>query len=90
MRGTHDRLFAVASQRNQNHWHLVRLVDGSRLVCDCPSHVICVHRAAAHLELARESAMRAANAANDARGERDAANDRRDADRWELIEAGNW
>jgi hypothetical protein len=90
MKVTHDLLFCVASQRDINHWHIVRLVNGSRLACDCPSRVICVLRAAAHLELERESATRAANAANDARGERDAANDRRDADRWELIEAGNW
>jgi len=94
MKVTHDRLFCVASQRDQNHWHIVRLVagsDGSRLVCDCPSRVICVHRAACHMELVVEAARREYAAAQvTASLERDSANDRRDADRWELIEAGNW
>jgi hypothetical protein len=63
MRGTHDRLFCVASQRDENHWHIVRLVNGSRLVCDCPSHVICVHRAACHMELVVEAARREYDAA---------------------------
>ena len=102
MKVSHDRLFCVASQRDQDHWHIVRLVGGTRLMCDCQATVICVHRAAAHMELTVEAARREYDAANvtreleregakrEQREARDAANDARDADRWELIEAGNW
>jgi len=97
MKGTHDRIFCVPSQRDSDHWHVVRLI-GARLVCDCASRVVCVHRAAAHMELVIEAARREAAAdavtlaleQEAARALRDRDNDRRDADRWELVEAGNW
>ena|SRR5258705_184780 len=95
-----ERMFLVPSQRDpERHWHIVRLVHGRRLVCSCESRVICVHRAACHMELVVEAAKAEAHAAQvtaaleseaQKRCERDEANDRRDADRWELIEAGNW
>ncbi len=97
MKGSNDRVFLVPSQQDSTHWHIVRL-SGSRLVCDCQATVICVHRAAAHMELTVEAARRDYDAKvverelerESAKAIRDAANDRRDADRWELIEAGNW
>ncbi|SRR5260221_1215748 len=100
MKGTNNRVFLVPSQRDENHWHIVRLV-GCRLVCDCEASTrgrICVHRASAHMELTVEAARKEADARvveselerESAKAIRDAVNDRRDADRWELIEAGNW
>src|SRR5258708_34240094 len=55
MKGSNDRAFLVPSQQDSTHWHIVRL-SGSRLVCDCQATVICVHRAAAHMELTAQAA----------------------------------
>jgi hypothetical protein len=101
----HAVLFTTNSASEENRWHIA-IASGSRLVCDCRSRKICAHRAAVHIDLTVAAAKREAFAARvahsfeldadraaaeeTAQAERDAANDRRDADRWELIDAGNW
>jgi hypothetical protein len=39
LKATNDRVFLVPSQRDSNHWHIVRL-HGCHLICDCESKVI--------------------------------------------------
>ncbi|HEX6818530.1 MAG TPA: hypothetical protein VF120_09165 [Ktedonobacterales bacterium] len=57
-RGTWDsggaRFLVVGSASEPGRFHLVTIYPG-RLVCDCPSRVLCTHRALAHEELAREA-----------------------------------
>src|SRR5260221_9591365 len=65
MKANNERVYVVPSQRDQTHWHLVRLVGGRRLVCDCAASQrgrICVHRAAVHMHLVVQAAMREAAA----------------------------
>src|SRR5258708_13217646 len=65
MKANNERVYVVPSQRDQTHWHLVRLVGGRRLVCDCAASQrgrICVHRAPVHIHLVLQAAGREAAA----------------------------
>src|SRR5260370_28434752 len=65
MKANNERVYVVPSQRDQTRWHLVRLVGGRRLVCDCEAAQhgrICVHRAAVHMHLVVAAAAREAAA----------------------------
>jgi len=63
MKGSHQRVYLVPSQRDpERHWHIVR-VAGNRLICDCASRVVCCHRGAVHMHLIVAAAEQEAHAA---------------------------
>ncbi len=50
------RVWGVTS-KSSHDYRLHQVVQvGQRLLCDCPAHVLCTHRAVVHLDLAREHA----------------------------------
>ena len=90
MRANNERVYVVPSQRDQTHWHLVRLVGGRRLVCDCEASQrgrICVHRAAVHMHLVVAAALREAAAERVTRALEQEARDIETRDRAEAEEA---
>lgn len=52
-------LVSSGSQTGENHWVIV---SAGRLICDCPSRVLCVHRAVVHARLATIAAHQAETA----------------------------
>ncbi|HEV8191242.1 MAG TPA: hypothetical protein VGP82_07130 [Ktedonobacterales bacterium] len=44
------RIYCTTSNSEQDRWHVVTVL-GTRLMCDCKSHVICAHRGAVHMHL---------------------------------------
>lgn len=75
-------VYAVPSRSQAGRWHLVAVISGAHLVCDCQAAQygrICAHRAATRERLAAE-----------AEAKRLARLEAADSDRWALVEAGQW